>query len=93
MEIIAAHCALAGADRETIRSIMDCVTVEEAIGIMIRRGINETVWESVGRKICFHLDERVKGRVVVEFIVFTQEHGVLARGKTGDNDRKGNKWK
>ena len=77
MEIIAAHCALAGAKTETIRQIMACVTTEGAIDIMSRLGINEAVWESIGQKIGYHLRERTKGGVSIEYIVFTQEHGVL----------------
>ena len=79
MEIIAAHCALAGAGTETIRQIMDCVSVEAAIEVMDKSGINDAVWKSIGRNIGFHLRERTKGAVAVEYIVFTQEHGVLFR--------------
>jgi len=83
MEIIAAHCALAGAGADIIRQIMACVTTEAAIDIMSKLGINNSVWESIGQKIGFHLRERTKGNVMVEYIVFTQERGVLARSKVG----------
>ena len=86
MEIIAAHCALAGADRDIIRLIMNCVTVEAAISVMKQAGINDAVWESIGEKIGFHLKERTKGSVAVEYIVFTQEHGVLIRSNTDKNE-------
>jgi cobalt-precorrin-5B (C1)-methyltransferase len=82
MEIIAAHCALAGAVAETIRQIMTCVTSEAAIEVMNKIKINDSVWESIGQKIGFYLKERTKGSVAVEYIVFTQEHGILCRGIT-----------
>ena len=82
MEIIAAHCALIGVETKTIRQILECVSTEAAIDIMKQLGINDSVWQSIGGKIGFHLRERTKGRIVVEFIVFTQEHGVLIRGAT-----------
>ena len=84
MEIIAAHCSLAGAGTEVIYQIMKCVTTEAAIDIMTGFGINKPVWESIGHKIGFHLRERIKnnGSVIVEYIVFTQEHGVLIKGET-----------
>ena len=82
MEIIAAHCALAGAGTEIIRQIMACATVEAAIIIMEQLGINDVVWKSIGEKIAFHLYERTRGNVAVEFIVFTQEHGVLIHSCT-----------
>jgi cobalt-precorrin-5B (C1)-methyltransferase len=84
MEIIAAHCALAGTGMETIRQIMACVTVEAAMVIMDQLGINDTVWESIGQKIGYHLWERTRGSVAVEYIVFTQEHGVLIHSNTGE---------
>jgi cobalt-precorrin-5B (C1)-methyltransferase len=90
MEIIAAHCALAGAGPETIRQIMACVTVEAAIATMENAGVNNAVWESIGQKIGFHLRERTRGAVAVEYIVFTQEHGVLIHSNTEKQDSNGN---
>jgi cobalt-precorrin-5B (C1)-methyltransferase len=84
MEIIASHCALAGAGQEAIQGIMGCVTVEAAIVIMTQLGINDAVWKSIGQKIGFHLRERTRGSVTVEYIVFTQEHGVLIHSNTGE---------
>ena len=82
IEIIAAHSALMGAEAETIRKIMACVTTETAVEVMQEIGINDSVWESIGQKIGFHLRERTRGRIQVEYIVFTQEHGVLCKGTT-----------
>ena len=82
MEIIAVHCALAGASTDTIRQIMDCVTVEAAISLMKAVGVNDAVWQSIGRKIGYHLHGRTKGRLSVEYIVFTQEEGVLVHERT-----------
>ena len=80
MEIIAAHCALMGVEAEMIRQIMACVTTEAAVEVMKQIGANDSVWESIGQKIGFHLRERTGGMVQVEYIVFTQEQGVLCRG-------------
>ena len=77
MEIIAAHCALAGAGTETIQQIMECITTEVAIEVMSEFGINDSVWDSIGKKIAYHLRERTKGGIAIEYIIFTQEHGVL----------------
>jgi len=77
MEIIAAHSALAGVGAEDIKRIMECATTEAAIVILISLGVSGQVWESIGRKIGFHLRERAGGRLKAGFIVFTQEHGVL----------------
>jgi cobalt-precorrin-5B (C1)-methyltransferase len=86
MEIIAAHCALAGAGAETIKQIMECVTTEAAVNIMKPLGINNYVWESIGKKIGFHLGERTKRSISIEYIVFTQEHGVLVHSYIAGSD-------
>jgi len=83
MEIIAAHCALAGAGKEAISQIMACVTTEAAIEIMKQLGINDTVWVSIGQKVGFHLRQRTHGKLIVEYIIFTQEHGVLISSTVG----------
>ena len=82
MEIIAAHSAAAGAEPSAIKQIMECTTTEAAIEIMTRLGISETVWKSIGEKIKYHLNTRAKNSMTIEYIVFTQEHGILVRGKT-----------
>ena len=84
MEIIAAHAALAGAGQETIRQIMSCVTTDAAIDILIESGISKPVLASIGEKLGFHLRERTKGKLCVEYIIFTQMHGVLIRGDTAE---------
>ena len=80
MEIIAAHAALAGAGREVIERIMQSVTTEAAIEVLSPLGINAQVWQSIGEKIGFHIKERTKGKVLVTYTVFTQDHGVLTHG-------------
>ncbi len=82
MEIIAANCALAGASKEIIQEIMECVTVDAAIEVMVNNNVNNPVWASISQKIRFHLRERTKALMFVKFIVFTQEHGVLIDSNT-----------
>jgi cobalt-precorrin-5B (C1)-methyltransferase len=85
MEIISAHCALAGADTRTVKQIMDSVSVEAAMKVMDEVGLNDRVWKNIGQKIGFHLRERVRGSIVVEYIVFNLERGVLIHSDTGKN--------
>lgn len=81
MEIIAAHGALCGMDAPTVREVMECVTVDAATDVIMRSGLFAPVWESIGKKIAFHLRERARG-LCVECVIFTQERGVLARVNT-----------
>ena len=82
LEIIAAHSALSGADTPAISKIMDSATTKAAIDVLECYGIREPVWESIGKRIGFHLKARTKSTVCIEYIVFTQEHGILTRGVT-----------
>jgi cobalt-precorrin-5B (C1)-methyltransferase len=82
MEIVAAHAALAGAKSDAILRIMECVTTKAAFEILEQLGISDMVWESIGQKIGFHLGERIRNcsGMRLEYVVFTEEQGVLIRG-------------
>ncbi|MDR2756348.1 MAG: cobalt-precorrin-5B (C(1))-methyltransferase CbiD, partial [Planctomycetaceae bacterium] len=82
MEIIAAHSALCGIPADAICTIMNSVTVEAAMTVIRQYGIQQNVWNSIGQKIAFHLNARTKGNLPVEFIVFTQEDGILIHSCT-----------
>ncbi|MCL1879353.1 MAG: cobalt-precorrin-5B (C(1))-methyltransferase CbiD [Actinomycetia bacterium] len=77
MEIIVAHAALAGADRQLIAALMECVSTNAAIELLNQAGIGSAVWGSIGQKISFYLRQRTRGSMAVEYVVFTQEHGTL----------------
>lgn len=81
MEVLAAYSALAGAGPNQIRQILGCVTIEAALEVIDRLGIGPAVWSSIGQRIGFHLEQRTHGQIAIEYIVFTQEHGVLTRGQ------------
>ncbi len=86
MEIIAAHCALCGATSDVVCKVMDCVTVEAAIALIAKQRFYDAVRESIGQKIAFHLNARVKGRFPIEVIVFTEEHGIFIHINTDNHD-------
>jgi cobalt-precorrin-5B (C1)-methyltransferase len=82
MEIIAAHSAMYGIPAEAICTIMNSVTVEAAMTVLRQYGIQQDIWNSIGQKIAFHLNARTKGNLPVEFILFTQEDGILIHSCT-----------
>lgn len=77
MEIFAAHAAMYGVPAETVREIMDSVTVEGAMELVGDKTLLHRIWKSIGRKIGFHLEARTRGAPKVEFVVFTLEEGIL----------------
>lgn len=80
-EVFAAHSALCGAGKETIKQLMDSITVDECVGILQQAGILEPVLRSIALKIETHLAKRTRGVLRTEFIIFTNACGELVRSK------------
>ena len=83
-EIFAAHAALCGADKETVRKIMDSVMTDDMLRHLEDAGLREAVMQSVTEKIHFHLTHRPVGSMRVGAIPFSNVYGIL--GKTADAD-------
>lgn len=84
MEVFASHAALAGADRETVGRIFQCITTTEAVEILKTEGLLPAVMETVMERIEFHLNHRCQGKVKAEAIVFSKEEGILGKTKKAD---------
>lgn len=84
MELIAVHAALCGADTDTVRMLVDCVTTDEGIALLNRWGLLEPVIESLMRKIHFHIKRRVGAGIWIEALMFSNFRGRL--GATGGFD-------
>ena len=77
MEVLAAHSAMAGADSETVRRLMQCVTTTEALDILEEEQLLETVMETVMEKIGYYVRQRSGDNLKTEVIVFSDERGIL----------------
>ncbi|WP_010249597.1 cobalt-precorrin-5B (C(1))-methyltransferase CbiD [Acetivibrio cellulolyticus] len=76
-EIFAAHCALMGANRETVEKVMNAKTTNEIHDILTLQSLSQKVYESILKKIIFHLNYRVMNKMQIEVVVFSNEIGVL----------------
>lgn len=74
-EIFAAHAALAGASQEQVKQIMNAVTTDEISDMLYKFGLIEQVYESILRKIEYHLNQRAAFKCRVEVIMFTNYRG------------------
>ncbi|WP_028828764.1 cobalt-precorrin-5B (C(1))-methyltransferase CbiD [Proteocatella sphenisci] len=85
-EVIAAHSAMLGMESGAIRDIMNAISAEEMTDILLSQGSDfaKNVFESIGKKIREHIDHRTKGKIQVEFIVFTKVHGALIKSDGAD---------
>lgn len=77
MELMAAHAALAGADREIVRALMESVTTDAGIGILEKAGLREPVMESLIRAAGDHVAGRTAGKTETAVIMFSNVYGFL----------------
>lgn len=77
MELLAVHSALCGADCSVVKRIMDAKTTDQAIAIIDKIGIIDTVFSSILEKIKFHINYRIKEKMQVEVIIFSANDKML----------------
>lgn len=84
MELLAAFAIKCGAEAETARQILECLTTEEALSILNQNHMLPKVMDYAMERICFYLDKRAKGRLKVECIMYSNEYGELAKSRGAD---------
>lgn len=77
MEIFTAHAALAGAPKEVLQRIMECVAVDEAVRILKEYDYFKGTMGGILKKIGFHLEQRCFHEVPIGAILFSQVYGIL----------------
>jgi len=78
-EVMAAHAALVGASRETIVRIMSAPTTDAMLDALAVECLAEATMESLMASLAEKLAYRVAGRLQVEAIVFSNQHGLLGQ--------------
>jgi cobalt-precorrin-5B (C1)-methyltransferase len=80
MEIMAANAAIAGADAETVREVMGCISTDDALDVLNEAHIMEKTVSLMIEKIQFHMNHRTAGKILTGAVVFSSAYGML--GKT-----------
>lgn len=83
MEILAAHAGAAGAAKETVEQILDCVACDDVLRILRDMGFCEDTMNRVIDRVRFHLQHR-SDEIEIGALTFSKEYGIL--GKTGNVD-------
>ncbi|MDR3765657.1 MAG: cobalt-precorrin-5B (C(1))-methyltransferase CbiD [Butyricicoccus sp.] len=78
-EVFTAHAALCGAPVDTLEALMDSVTVDACIDLLDAVGLREAVLTRIGQAIETRLAARLRGRARIEYLMFTNQYGVLAQ--------------
>lgn len=78
-EIIASNAGCCGASPESMRRIMDGISIDEMLEALAQNGVKiytntmQRISEAIGRSIA----HRTKDAVQIEYVVFTNEQGIL----------------
>ena len=76
-ELMAACALRAGADGDTARAILDCVTTDEMLRIVREKGLLAPTMDVLAQRIDLYVSARVKGRLQVGVLVFSDGYGPL----------------
>ncbi len=77
MEILASNAVMAGADTESAKRIMGCVSTDDALEVLSENRLVGPAMEILIPKIEFHMNHRVKGALKTAAVVFSSEFGIL----------------
>ncbi len=84
MEIIGVHSAICGADSDTVKGIMECITTDEAFGLIETKPYYEDVKARILEKVLYHLRFRLKEQVKIETILFTTDRNHIMKSAGAD---------
>ena len=76
-ELMAACALKAGADADTARAILECVTTDEMLRIIREKGLLDKAMEILAQRIDLYVNVRVKGLLTVGVMVFSDGSGPL----------------
>lgn len=84
MEIMAAAAIKSGISIEKANNILDCITTDEAIGMLEDRKIRNSAMQIIADKVQFYMKKRAYDRLEIEVITFSNEFGLLAKTSNAD---------
>ena len=82
---LAKDFARAGADLDCIRSLLDTITTEEGIDVLIRHQILKPAMDIVLERVLYYLHHQIPTDLELGVILFSSVHGELARSDNVDN--------
>ena len=77
MEILASYAAASGLPSAEVRRILECVTCDQAIGILKENRVFHETMDMMIQKIALTLQRRAEGKFETGVMVFSNVHGLL----------------
>ena len=81
MELLSAFAIKCGVERKEVSRILECVTTEEAIRILLECEKQQAVMNYAMERICYYLNKRTKGKIKIDCIMYSNEFGELAKSE------------
>ncbi len=81
MELLVAAALRAGCSKESVLEILQAVTTEEGIRILLKEGCLEETMEEVMNRILFFLRKRANGKMEIECMMYSTQYGLLAKSE------------
>lgn len=78
MELLSAFAIRYGLEPEKVLKLQDCLTTEEAIGILKEAGILSQVMNYAMERIVYYVNKRSKDMLKIDCIMYSNEYGELA---------------
>ncbi len=78
MELLSAFAIRYGLEQEKVLKLQDCLTTEEAIGILKEAGILNQVMNYAMERIVYYVNKRSKDMLKIDCIMYSNEYGELA---------------
>lgn len=79
MEQLSECAAILGADTETVHRILDSVATEDAVDILIEKGLKDSVMTEIMNRIIHNLKMQASDELVIECMMYSNKHGMLAK--------------
>ncbi|MDY2596656.1 MAG: cobalt-precorrin-5B (C(1))-methyltransferase CbiD [Oliverpabstia sp.] len=83
-ELMAASALRAGAGLPVLRQILDSITTEQCVDLLLEEGVLQPTMEQILGKIEYYLGKRAGDQMQVGAVIFSSVHGEL--GRTGNAD-------
>ena len=87
METLTALTALCGGDIDTLNSIYNCLTTEEAIEIINDKGL-QRVYDLIVERIMYRVKRYVKNEIHIEIILYSDGNEFLGKSEGAEELRR-----
>lgn len=80
-ELLAANAIRAGISMDGVKEILDTITTDEALSVILRENLLEPLMKELTDRILYYLNHRTYNRMLLGAVVFSNEYGYLGETK------------